>query len=77
MYARCLCVFIFLISIAGRDLILSDDRVYRTSKRHTPLEKLNRRTTDMHLLPIYRRTRQRTMERSREIESGNEWWRSW
>ncbi|KAK7095802.1 hypothetical protein V1264_005167 [Littorina saxatilis] len=55
--ARCLFLFLLLILIAGSNVILSDDRVYHTSKQNTPLEKLNRRTRDMHLRPILKQTR--------------------
>ncbi|KAK7094142.1 hypothetical protein V1264_007807 [Littorina saxatilis] len=47
MHARCLFLFLLLISIAGRNLILSDDRVYQTSRRRNTLEKLNRRIRDI------------------------------
>ncbi|KAK7095783.1 hypothetical protein V1264_005148 [Littorina saxatilis] len=49
MYARCLFPFFLLIVIAGRNLILSDDRVYPTSTRLTKFEQLNRRTRYKHL----------------------------
>ncbi|KAK7101427.1 hypothetical protein V1264_019812 [Littorina saxatilis] len=51
MYARCLFPILLLILIAGRNLILSDDRVYPTSRRLTKFEQLNRRTRDIHLWP--------------------------
>ncbi|KAK7094141.1 hypothetical protein V1264_007806 [Littorina saxatilis] len=47
MHARCLFLFLLLISIAGRNLILSDDRVYQTSRRLNTLGKLNRRIRDI------------------------------
>ncbi|KAK7095779.1 hypothetical protein V1264_005145 [Littorina saxatilis] len=51
MSARCLFLFLLLISIAGRNLILSDDRVYLTSRRLNTFETLKRRTRDTHLRP--------------------------
>ncbi|KAK7108368.1 hypothetical protein V1264_016116 [Littorina saxatilis] len=46
MHARCLFLFLLLISIAGRSLIYSDARVYHASRRLNALEKLNRRNRD-------------------------------
>ncbi|KAK7096230.1 hypothetical protein V1264_005548 [Littorina saxatilis] len=73
MHARCLFLCFLLISIAGRSLIYSDDRVYHASRRLNALEKLNRRNRDSgHTLS----KRQSTYE-----EFADEWgtieWSGW
>ncbi|XP_070177739.1 uncharacterized protein [Littorina saxatilis] len=47
MYARCLFPILLLIFIAGSNLILSDDRVYNTSRQLNTFETLDR-TRDIH-----------------------------
>ncbi|KAK7095784.1 hypothetical protein V1264_005149 [Littorina saxatilis] len=91
MYARCLFPFLLLILIAGRNLILSDDRVYNTSRQLNTFETLNRRTRDIHLRP--KDTRRKMTKRSRRdiwtiygeelkeqneiIEEHREYWTAW
>ncbi|KAK7096533.1 hypothetical protein V1264_005818 [Littorina saxatilis] len=75
MYARCLFLVLLLISIAGRNLIFSEDRVYHTTRQHTSLEKLNKRTGDMHLRPKY--TRIKRIFGAEAYEEHSEWWNSW
>ncbi|KAK7096534.1 hypothetical protein V1264_005819 [Littorina saxatilis] len=77
MYARCLFLVLLLISIAGRNLIFSEDRVYHTTRQHTSLEKLNKRTGDMHLRPKYTRTKKNTYLNEESYVEFSEFIKSW
>ncbi|KAK7095785.1 hypothetical protein V1264_005150 [Littorina saxatilis] len=85
MYARCLFPFLLLILIAGENLILSDDRVYPSSRRLNSFEKLNRRTHRTHRRTYDRRYKNKTkaeetIEETWEPpppEEPESWWSGW
>ncbi|KAK7101399.1 hypothetical protein V1264_019786 [Littorina saxatilis] len=88
MYARCLFPILLLILIAGRNLIVSDYRLYPTSRRLTKFEQLNRRTRDIHTRrKMTKRSRRRARrvasnleeerEESEASEETSEFWTSW